>query len=28
VLLPGDRHRLRDFAVINLLDHLRKVLVT
>jgi nicotinamide-nucleotide amidase len=25
-LLPGDRHRLRDFAVINLLDHLRKVL--
>ena len=26
VLLPGDRHRLRDFAVINLLDHLRKVL--
>jgi nicotinamide-nucleotide amidase len=27
VLLPGDRHRLRDFAVINLLDHLRKVLV-
>ena len=27
VLLPGDRHRLRDFAVINLLDHLRKVLI-
>ena len=26
VILPGDRHRYRDFAVINLLDHLRKVL--
>ena len=26
VLLPGDGRRLRDFAVINLLDHVRKVL--